>query len=414
MKTLRRSITNRTIGGVCGGIAEYFSLDPVLIRLLFVVLVIFGGAGLIIYVLAWIVMPERSLTDSIQDAEITNSNEKTDESMKKEFENVKEELRQSFQTVEKEIGQIEKEIDKEIKKHKHSSSSWFGIFLIFLGAIFLFRMFGWLNFSWCGIWNYWPILLILVGVSCIPMKKWLKNGLMLLSLIALLFAMMCNSHSGRCFTHHSDCSISVSRSGNVSGNRVTVETSRKGDYASLEINAGACKLNLFKTTEHLSQIWLNGESVSFVGLTDESKQLEKFNVDLGKKRTNACVDLAINEDLIWELELNVGAASVNLDLSAFKMKEIEINSGAANIDLMVGQLFPETEIEISTGASNIKVRIPKNADCRVITESFLMSRRMDGFVKSGNSYRTENFGSASQTITIKLDGAVGSFEIIRY
>jgi len=122
----------------------------------------------------------------------------------------------------------------------------------------------------------------------------------------------------------------------------------------------------------------------------------------------------LNENPIWDLELNVGAASVNLDFTAFKMREIEINSGAADIDLTLWNRHPETRIDISTGASSIKVRIPKDADCRVISESVLMSKKMDGFVKSGNTYRTENFGSAAQTITIKIEGAVGSFEIIRY
>jgi len=60
-KPLMRSRTNRKIAGVCAGFAEYFDLDPSLVRLLWVALVLFGGYGLLAYLIAWIVIPEEPL-----------------------------------------------------------------------------------------------------------------------------------------------------------------------------------------------------------------------------------------------------------------------------------------------------------------------------------------------------------------
>lgn len=57
-KKLTRSTTDKMLFGVCGGIAKYFGLDPVLIRLLFVLLFIFAGGGLLAYIILWIVMPK--------------------------------------------------------------------------------------------------------------------------------------------------------------------------------------------------------------------------------------------------------------------------------------------------------------------------------------------------------------------
>ena len=57
-KRLMRSRTDRKIGGVCAGLAEYFDLDPTLVRLLWVLLVFFGGTGLLAYIILWIVLPE--------------------------------------------------------------------------------------------------------------------------------------------------------------------------------------------------------------------------------------------------------------------------------------------------------------------------------------------------------------------
>lgn len=52
-----RSRKQRIIGGVCGGIGEYFGIDPVLIRLAWVLFCLAGGAGVLFYIIAWIVIP---------------------------------------------------------------------------------------------------------------------------------------------------------------------------------------------------------------------------------------------------------------------------------------------------------------------------------------------------------------------
>jgi phage shock protein C len=58
MKRLYRSVTDRKIGGVCGGLGEYFEIDPNLMRVLAVAFVLAGGSGLLAYILAWIIVPE--------------------------------------------------------------------------------------------------------------------------------------------------------------------------------------------------------------------------------------------------------------------------------------------------------------------------------------------------------------------
>jgi phage shock protein C len=57
-RLLRRSRTDRVIAGVCGGVGRYLGVDPVLIRVAFVVLAIAGGSGILLYVLGWILIPE--------------------------------------------------------------------------------------------------------------------------------------------------------------------------------------------------------------------------------------------------------------------------------------------------------------------------------------------------------------------
>ena len=56
-KKLYRSDENKMLAGVCGGIAEYFGVDPTLIRLAWVVFSLLGGSGLLAYIIASIVIP---------------------------------------------------------------------------------------------------------------------------------------------------------------------------------------------------------------------------------------------------------------------------------------------------------------------------------------------------------------------
>ena len=59
IKRLYRSRTNRMLGGVAGGIGEYLDADPTVIRLLFVLSVLFVGTGFLAYLVMWLIIPEK-------------------------------------------------------------------------------------------------------------------------------------------------------------------------------------------------------------------------------------------------------------------------------------------------------------------------------------------------------------------
>lgn len=55
---LSRPSYDRMIAGVCTGLGEYFGIDPVIVRLLFVLFTLAGGAGPLVYIILWVLMPE--------------------------------------------------------------------------------------------------------------------------------------------------------------------------------------------------------------------------------------------------------------------------------------------------------------------------------------------------------------------
>jgi len=63
-KKLARSRTDFMIGGVSGGLGKYFGIDPTIVRLVFVLLAVSGGSGVLLYFILWIVMPREDMLES--------------------------------------------------------------------------------------------------------------------------------------------------------------------------------------------------------------------------------------------------------------------------------------------------------------------------------------------------------------
>ncbi len=64
-KKLYRSVNDRMVAGVCGGLGQYLGIDTTVVRLIFVLLALAGGPGILAYIVLWIVVPEDSMTPPI-------------------------------------------------------------------------------------------------------------------------------------------------------------------------------------------------------------------------------------------------------------------------------------------------------------------------------------------------------------
>ncbi|MFA6423346.1 MAG: PspC domain-containing protein [Patescibacteria group bacterium] len=141
-RKLYRSKTDRVLFGVCGGIGEYLDIDPVIIRLIFVILTIWGGVGILLYIIAIFVIPEE-LGSGVE----------------KDGKDTKEEIREKVE----EFASGIKSAVQDHKSYRRGSRPdvIFGIVIIVLGLMFLAGNL----FSWLGIWKLWPIILIIIGLG---------------------------------------------------------------------------------------------------------------------------------------------------------------------------------------------------------------------------------------------------------
>ena len=141
-KKIYRSRANVVIAGVCAGLADYFEIDETLVRIIFVLLAIGGGSGVLIYFILWLVIPEKG-------------NKKVDlEENVKEF---ADDISNKAKTVAKEF---KKEIKVEKIKPEKRSGSFFGLALILWGGILLIDKLAPMVIRWDYVW---PGMLIFLG-----------------------------------------------------------------------------------------------------------------------------------------------------------------------------------------------------------------------------------------------------------
>lgn len=65
-KKLMRSTSDRVVAGVCAGLAEYLNLDVTIVRVVFVLLTLMGGPGLLVYIILWFIMPENGYVGNVE------------------------------------------------------------------------------------------------------------------------------------------------------------------------------------------------------------------------------------------------------------------------------------------------------------------------------------------------------------
>lgn len=139
-KHLLRSKTDRVIAGVCGGLGQYFDVDPLIFRLIFILLTIFGGSGILVYVILWIAVPEEGDRQA-----------------------------QSKKPIEQKIKMGANKMAKEIKEQIKDEKTWKGnrgkltggLILLGLGLFFLIQNF----FPLWDIARLWPVILIIIGLA---------------------------------------------------------------------------------------------------------------------------------------------------------------------------------------------------------------------------------------------------------
>lgn len=313
---------------------------------------------------------------------------------------------------------------------KYRQIFW-AIILIFLGLIILIGNLGWIDFNWSTIWQLWPLILIIWGISILPIKdlwKFILLGITILFTILFFnriteprywFQWHGNGiHFDRDWDRSDDSDTAYSWKMESQSLAVPFDSLTRKGVLILEAAAGNFKIEGL-TTEMLS-FQKEGDIGNYSLLTSDENGKKEITLQLEKgdrprNFTRNKVEMRLNDKTPWDLDFDIGAASIEMDLKDYRIDTAEINSGASSIKITLGAKSPMTHLNFNAGASSIDIRIPKESACEIRSESFLVSRDFPGFSKKEDGvYRSDNFATGTNKIYIRLESAVSSISVDRY
>ncbi len=294
---------------------------------------------------------------------------------------------------------------------------FWGILFIFFGILAFGTNVNWWNtINWGLIMQYWPVLLILLGLSII-FKPIRWGWFIIIIFVAVVMTTIFDAISNKPYLPWNKGEISTEEkdfSADLPSNSQKIE---------FELKTGAAKIHIDSTAGFL----ITGHaSAGFSGIdatTSKKDDIAKVVVNTDQSHRMAWraiskreLNLRLNNQLPISMLIETGASDMNLNLEKMIIEKLEVNSGATNFKTRLGDsILNNAEIKLSSGASNLEIFIPKNIGVELKTNFGLTSYEIPNYNKiENNLYHNSTYDQAEKKIKISVNTAVSSFKIIEY
>lgn len=152
MAKLYRSRSDALLGGVCGGIGNHLGVDSNLVRLVFVLLALASGVGVLVYVLLWLIVPrEGEVQATPQEA-----------------------VRVGAAELAEKAKELAVEVSTVVRRPEVGAGIVIGTLLVVFGVLFLLRNLGVFRLWWATFDVLWPLILVVVGLALL--WRFLRRG----------------------------------------------------------------------------------------------------------------------------------------------------------------------------------------------------------------------------------------------
>lgn len=301
---------------------------------------------------------------------------------------------------------------------------FWGVVLIAIGILIMLKNLDLIWFSWHSLWALWPVLLILWGISVLPVKDYIKLIISFVAVIAGVYIVSTqpdiNTFGFRWHRHNHDWQVKYESDSNFMADEKYSEPfdkSIKSGIVYLDAAAGSFKVG--DSTENLYDFAKSGSNIHYQTSVEKDSTSAIIRLKLKDGQINSGAGgesrIKLNIKPVWDINFSVGAADMQMDLSKYKVRSVKIEGGASSIYLKIGDLNEDQKINISAGASSIHLLIPNNRACEVRTNTVLSSRELKGFNRiERHLYRTNNYNNAKIKTNINVDAAVSSLNVEQY
>jgi hypothetical protein len=311
-------------------------------------------------------------------------------------------------------------------KYRHV---FWAFILITIGILFMLNNFGVLEFGFRTLWSLWPLILILWGISILPIKDGIKIiALVVVLALSVIFFNRISERSSWFHFHNFhgfsdrdwDDDEDSTTTYNYQPQNLSVPFDSLTGKGELKLEAAAGNFNLQGVTSDFLSFNKTGDIGNYSLTTTDDNGRKRINLSLEKSGIRHSVsenkvEIKLSEKPSWNLNFDIGAAEILMDLRDYKIDTTTINAGASSIEIKIGDKNPMTVMTFNAGASSIKVDLPKESACQIKSESFMISKEFDGFTKKGDGiYQTANFATGKNKIFLTIKTAISKIEINRY
>ena len=313
----------------------------------------------------------------------------------------------------------------------NNRSIFWGLFLIVIGILFGLKNFDLVYFHWSNVFRLWPFILVFWGVTLLPLKQNLKIVFTLATVIAFFAALILLppkdrwSKSFNFDSHHKTYTHSNNKNDNDTNYRddafhIVQKFDQEIKEGVISIDFGAGDFTLKDSSDDLFEFkahQLNGKYQANTEIENDKAVIKikqkKIHIKEGDN-FDINANLKINPEVIWDIDLDVGAANIEMDLKKFKIRKVDFDAGATDIFIELGTLLDTVNLEIDAGVSNIEIIVPKEMSGQIKSNMVLASKDFIGFPKVHKGlYQTPDFDTNEKKVFINIDAAAAAITVKR-
>lgn len=333
---------------------------------------------------------------------------------------------------------------------------FWGIFLLTLGVLFLARRAGWLDVNWHSLVNLWPVLLILAGINLILERRGHAAAFITTIMLAVavpttlfgFFARDRDNYGLRWSQEDTDNQDDDSDDNDANDDENTdeayhaererrdtdkVQTNTFSESmdaetreAVLKLSGGAGRFIISDPTAELIKadtkqsvgsysMSVDRDATTHIPTIEFKPTEENGEVNLSNGKLQNRVDIHLNANPVWTMDVALGAGQGDLDLSAYAVRSLKVAAGAADIDLKLGAKAAVSDVKLDVGAASVTVHVPKGVGCRIKKDGALNLEQLDDFTDvGGGEFVSPGYETSSQKMTIRFDGGISRFKVVRY
>ncbi len=285
-----------------------------------------------------------------------------------------------------------------------------GLLLVLTGVVFFLINLGY--GSWVSIHEigkFWPILLIIIGLSFLGKGRiphWIAYLLIILSVGAVAAYMLLEEQAPLNNETISKSGLTISR-----------QQYPAVKESNLRINYGGGQLFINPGT----QDWLKADFSNKQIKQEIEARGQNLQVDLSQTQYNLTPhtqnlnrwQVELSPELTWNLDMDTGAMDGNINLYGIPLRELKCNLGAGNMVFILGNNGANSNIKMEAGASNVKLVIDEDTGVRIKLDGELNANNLDGlgWNKSDGYYISPNYQQASSKIDCDIDLSVGNLDV---